>query len=151
MIFLDIAAVLALAGALVVRFGLRGNVFVGGAIGLILFYGVALPLLAGFEGEHRLKDPPSFFLTMGGFAVASSAFGLLAVAKPRRRKLFLALAATSLPLVFQVFHFTPVVAWGFAVIGFVPAAVFLATASCALIWERLDSDTLRELGKARSP
>ena len=137
--FLD-AAGLSVASALAVRFGLRGSLWVGGAIGLVLFYGVALPLLARFEGEYRLTDPTSFFLIMGAFAVASATMGVLAELR-YRRKLLLALAAVlSLPMAVQVFHFTPVPAWGFAVIGFIPAGVFLANALCIRIEEWLDAE-----------
>ena len=132
---------LSVATALAVRFGLRGSLWVGGAIGLVLFYGVALPLLARFEGEYRLTDPTSFFLTMGAFAVASAALGVLAELR-RRRKLLLVLSAVlSLPMAVQVFHFTPLPAWGFAVVGFIPASVLLGNVLCVWVWERVEGTT----------
>ena len=87
---------LSAASALAVRFGLRGSLWVGGAIGLVLFYGVALPLLARFEGEYWLTDPTSFFLTMGAFAIASAALGVLAVLS-RHRKILLVLGGRAVP------------------------------------------------------
>ncbi len=136
-------------GALAVRFGLRGPSCIGGAIGLTLFYGIALPLLERFEGEYRLTDPRSFFLTLGAFAVASAALGVLAVVWRSRRKLLLMLAAVaSLPMAVQAFHFTPIPAWGFAVEGFIPAVVFLAKALCIWVGERVEADTFREFSGA---
>ena len=142
---------LSVATALAVRFGLRGSLWVGGAIGLVLFYGVALPLLARFEGEYRLTDPTSFFLTMGAFAVASAALGMLAVLS-RRRKLLLVLAAVlSLPMAVQVFYFTPLPAWGLAVVGFIPATVFLANVLCVWVWERVEGTQSASSAARSSP
>ena len=140
MLFFPYAVGMFAAGALAVRFGLRGSLWVGGAIGLVLFYGVALPLLARFEGEYQLSDPTIFFLAMGAFAVASAVLGVLAVLG-RHRKLLLALACVaSLPMAAQVFHFTPVPAWGLAVVGLIPAAIFLAQMLYIWVEERVDAD-----------
>ena len=137
-----LAVGLSVASAFAVRFGLRGSLWVGGAIGLVLFYGVALPLLARFEGEYRLTDPTSFFLTMGAFAIASAALGVLGVFRRRRKILLVLSAVLSLPMAVQVFHFTPVPAWGLAVVGFIPAAVLLANVLCVWVWERVEADSV---------
>ncbi len=132
-------------GALAVRFGLRGSLWVGAGIGLVLFYGIALPLLAGPEDTDYPAVSLNFYLNMGAFSVIAATLALLAVVRRREKKVHLTLAAiTSMPLFYIVLYYTPFVLWGLAGIAFIPAVVFLAKALCIWVRERVEAGTFRE-------
>ncbi len=126
-----LAVALSGAGACAARPLARGGGHcVGAAAGLAAFFGVAIPLQIPLY--HDVVDAyfALYALPMAGVTACVALLAALALSKPKRRTLFLWLAAAaSVPLASSMLllvYFFPLP----AVLGLIPAIVFVCEAHC---------------------
>lgn len=125
-----LAVALSCAGACAARLLTRGGHCVGAAAGLAAFFGVMIPLQ--IPRYYDVVDGyfARYALPMAGVTACVILLAALALSKPKRRTLFLWLAAAaSIPLASSMLllvYFSPLP----AVFGLIPAIVFICEAHC---------------------